>query len=109
MKNIILYKEKIDKIFEDNEQQQMVIVELYKLVLPDFDNIEKVKGWPQTNKETSEYLFDKFIEFDKKHHPEVVMPGGGWMNQGFGCRYECGKFMEVDMSEVKIIYKTIRQ
>jgi len=80
-------KETIDEIFKRNDEssdphQATVIVELYKMVVHDWDRITKIDGWPIVSKETNEYLFRKFMDFDEKHHP-TVLKSGLWMNNGF--------------------------
>ena len=84
-----LTKEKIDFFFDKEDKaekphQSNIIMSLYKHVIPvQWDNIEKLNGYPMCNETTSNYLFEKFIAFDRKHHPEVIS-GGAWMNNGFG-------------------------
>lgn len=85
-------KEEIDFIFtyndtNDNPHQQNVLVDLYKVVIPDWDNITKVKnGWPIVNRKTNEYIFRKWMDFDDKHHD--CLRGGLWMNNGFSTNME---------------------
>jgi hypothetical protein len=80
---ILLDKKAIVQLFESSLSQYDVVASLYKMVYPDWDNIQYVDGYPKVNEKTSKYLFDKFIEFDRLHHPDV-MHGGMWMNCGFG-------------------------
>ncbi len=82
MKTIDLTKEKIDKIFSDTINQYEYLIELYKEVFPQWKKIKKLVGYPLCNKKTAEYIFEKAIAFDKKHHPEVLH-GGLWLNYGF--------------------------
>ena len=84
---IQLVKEEVDKLFEECSHQSEVVVSLYRMVYPDYDQIKKVEGWPSISKQTSEYLFKKFITFDKKYHP-TVFSGGLWMNNGFSTCHE---------------------
>jgi len=79
---MILDKETIDKIFKKPKHQNDAVLGLYKTVIPDFDVVEKVQGYPRANPELNKYIFSKFMEFDRKQHPGV-MPGGAWMNWGF--------------------------
>ncbi len=84
----IVTKETIDNFFSEEEKsdtphQSNVIMKLYKAVIPvDWDRIEKLTGYPMCNETMTNYLFKKFMEFDLKHHPEVLS-GGAWMNNGF--------------------------
>ena len=72
----------IEECFVDTSDTAEVIVKLYKMVFPNWDNIKKINRWPKIGKEVSEFLWDKFISFDKKYHPRS-MAGMTWMNKGF--------------------------
>lgn len=76
-------KEDIDACFDGAVSQKEVAARLYKLVFPDWDSIVKIEGWPKCSAATNKYIFDKFIEFDRIHHPEAL-GGGLWMNSGWG-------------------------
>lgn len=89
---IPLSKETIDNIFrneteKDKPHQSNILIALYKLVYSNWDRISKLNGYPSVNPETQEYLFTKFIQFDKKHHPNVLN-GGLFMNNGFSSNKE---------------------
>lgn len=77
-----LTKKEIDNIFETAPDQTVACVELYKLAFPDWDNITSINPWPLIGNEAGLYIMGKFMEFDRKHHPNV-MNGGLWMNKGF--------------------------
>jgi len=98
-----LTKEVIDQIFEEAEHQADYVIALYEIAYQPtlWDKIEKVKGWPKVSHTTNEYLFQKAIEFDKVHHPNVVA-GGAWMNSGFGSE-EGMKDWIVAPSEVTLV------
>lgn len=72
----------IDNIFNFADNQSMAWSMLYQLVFPDWDNIDKLDGYPQVNENTNNYIMGKFIELDRKYHPNVI-PGGLWLNLGF--------------------------
>ena len=100
---MIIAKETIDHIFEDEEEQEKphqanLVVELYRLVFPNWDDIEKVNGFPRCGEVLNKYLFRKFIDFDQKHHPNV-MNGGVWMNNGWSADEGMGDW-EVEPCEV---------
>ena len=67
--------------------QQQVVVDLYKLVLPDWDQIQNLKGHPEVGMELALFICRKFQEFDRQHHPSC-MPAGAWMNYGFSVNRE---------------------
>lgn len=104
-----LDKEKVNSLFEELPTCEDVIIALYKRVFPEWDNIEKVNGWPRVNKETANQLCNRFMEkqrkLNKSRHPnEQIMPGGMWLNNGFGCSdSEHLNDWEVDTSEVELI------
>ena len=75
-------KEHIKSIFAQHDHQSDVIVDLYKLVLPDWDQIEKIEVTPEIGQELWKFICRLFIEFDRLHHP-ACMQGGLWFNCGF--------------------------
>jgi len=84
---MIITKEMIDKCFEGETQQINVLINLYKLLHPEWDKIKKFNGFPSCSVGLSKRIFKKFMMFDEIHHPDV-MAGGLWMNNGFstlGC------------------------
>lgn len=104
-----LTKEIIDAFFDKEDKaekphQSNVIMSLYKYVIPiKWDKIERLNGYPICNETMTNYLFKKFMTFDRKHHPDVVS-GGAWMNNGFGT----DKTLQDDIvivDEAIIIYK----
>lgn len=78
----ILTPEQVDTCFEGAQHQTDYILALYRLVFPDFDELEKIEGFPTAGSSLSDYIWHKAIEFDTLHHPEC-MAGGCWMNHGF--------------------------
>lgn len=79
---MILTKEQVDEIFEKNSHQSDVTIALYALVVPNWNDVAQMNGYPTVGKELSDYIWKKFIRFDQKNHPNV-MAGGMWMNNGF--------------------------
>lgn len=75
-------KEAIDAIFVANTNQSDALVEIYKLVFPEWDAIEKINGFPGAGAELWKYICRGFMAFDRKYHP-TVFNGGIWMNTGF--------------------------
>lgn len=75
-------KDHIQTIFERHDHQADVLIALYKLVLPDWDQIEKIKRWPQTGYDLWKFIFSQFVDFDGKHHPQFFK-GGAWFDSGF--------------------------
>jgi len=82
LKTVALDKNKVELLFQESDHQSNIIIGLYKMVYPEWNNIQSVNGFPTINEYTNNQLFELFIEFDKKHHPEVYA-GGAWLNNGF--------------------------
>ena len=103
----LLDRDKVEQLFKDHTHQSDVIIELYKMVFPDWDRIEKLEGFPTINRVTSEKIALWFMEFDRKHHPNCI-PGGLWINNGFST-LEAEKLgvenWAVDTGTTKPIYK----
>jgi hypothetical protein len=79
-------QEQIDKILEEAEQmpephQADAMIRLYKLMIPEWEDVKQLHGWPKVGKDLSRYCIRKFQEFDEKYHPHV-MPAGIWINNG---------------------------
>lgn len=72
----------IQACFENQTQQGDVLIAIYRLVFPDWDDIEQIEGWPTVNDKTWKAIARMFMDFDKVHHP-TVLAGGAWMNNGF--------------------------
>jgi hypothetical protein len=75
-------KEAILEVFARNIDQHYAITGVYRLVIPDWDEIDKLVGYPEAGTELSHFLCRQCQEFDQKYHPRC-MPGGAWMNWGF--------------------------
>lgn len=78
---MIISKEKIDRVFETAKHQNEVVIGLYKLAIPDFDEREHVKP-PEAGEGVNSYICQRCITFDRLNHPGV-MAGGAWLNWGF--------------------------
>lgn len=97
-----LSKDAIDRIFEEAKVQGDYLIALYRAAYPfNWNEIAKVVGWPRVGPRTHKYLFEKAVEFDHKHHPNV-MAGGMWgLNNGFGCRDDVPEWF-VEQAEVEL-------
>jgi hypothetical protein len=101
---IKLLPDKIDEFFEGKDHQADVLIELYKWVFPKWDDIESIDGWPKISEKTSLYICQKFMDFDKIHHPNV-MNGGLWLNKGFSVDYDLNQDWVVYTDNCQIDYK----
>jgi hypothetical protein len=80
--SVFLSPEFVREVFACCEHQREVLVTLYRAVFPEWENIEKLDGYPKCNRHTALEIGGQFIKFDQKHHPNV-MNGGAWMDKGF--------------------------
>jgi hypothetical protein len=42
-------KEYITAIFERHDHQEQILIDLYKMVFPEWDKIRKINGYPEVN------------------------------------------------------------
>ncbi len=97
-------KEDLDRIFGESTDQGQVIIELFKLVIPGWVDVNSVGHYPECSEELSKGIFNRFFAFDAKHHPRV-MRGGIWMNSGFSVNEDITDPEEVWVNLDKIKYK----
>lgn len=98
-----LDKQDIEEVFANAENTPDVVIGLYTMAFPNWDDIKKIKGWPKIGKEVSKLLWDKFIAFDKKNHPRSLA-GGVWMNHGFSTDDSLPPW-GIDTSNCEVIYE----
>ena len=92
----------LQKIFEESEHQNSVIVKLYKMLFPEWEDIERIEGFPAVGKALDEYIFNLFVAFDQEHHSNVFN-GGAWINQGFSTNEKLAPW-EISLENCKVIY-----
>ena len=82
---VSLPKSAIDGAFKGAGHQAEYCTKLYSLAFgaPRWKRIKQLDGYPVVSPATGQYIFEKAIAFDRKHHPDV-QAGGLWMNRGFG-------------------------
>lgn len=95
-------KTKVKEIFESQTRQDEALVEIYKLVMPEWDRIEKVHGYPEVGEEFWKFVCRDFMEFDRKHHP-TVFAGGIWLNTGFQSNSELDPW-ELSFANCRVEY-----
>lgn len=96
--------EKVEELFIQYDNQYEVLLAIYKMVMPDWDDLESINGSPKVSLATWQEICSLFIDFDKKHHPEVLA-GGIWMNSGFSVDYN----MEDGVVDLSSIIKTFKE
>jgi hypothetical protein len=75
-------KERILEVFARNTDQHYAVTGVYRLVIPGWDEIDKLVGYPEAGMELCLFICQQCMEFDRKYHPNC-MPGGAWLSYGF--------------------------
>lgn len=78
-----LNMDQIDKIFREAQTQDDYVLGLFKQVIPCWDDVERVAGYPLVSEKTNKYIFKWAMKWDAEHKTGTVQ-GGAWMNYGFG-------------------------
>lgn len=102
IKDMESLQEHIEAIFERHDHQEKVLIDLYRMVLPDWDRIKKINGYPEAGHELWNFICTLFQEFDRKMHPDCIS-GGAWLNTGFSASRHIGPW-EVDFENCHLIY-----
>ena len=102
IKDALSLKEQIKKIFKEQDNQADAVVEIYKLALPDWDDIKSIEGYPQAGEDLCRMICREFIEFDSKNHPGCFA-GGLWMNKGFSMNRNLDPW-EIGFDECSVEY-----
>lgn len=97
----------IDKIFKEefiseHPNQIRLIENIYALVIPNWDSVLNVNGFPICDKTSWKYICNKCMDFDEKFFPKV-MNGGAWLNNGFSSDGNLGPW-EYSLENVAINY-----
>ena len=106
MPRIHIKEADVKAIFETATEQADYIVGIYKLVFPDWDAIDKIKGWPSINEHTWKAICRMAMDWDKLHTD--CLAGGAWMNSGFSSLH--GKDLPnwaVSMKEVVVVMNEV--
>lgn len=102
---MFLKKEEVERIFAEAKDQGEYMVALYKLVIPNWDDVISIDGWPSCNGLTWKAICRLAMEHDEKH--TSAMPGGCWMNKGFSTSHGVNlKDWEVSMEGVTLTLAT---
>ena len=96
-------KDHIKAIFRKHEHQQQVLVDIYRLVFPDWEQIEQINGFPSAGNDLWKLICNLFIEFDRKNHPNCFA-GGAWLNKGFSVNKNLLPW-EISFEKCRIVMK----
>ena len=102
IKTIRDLQQHLQKIFEESDHQDSVMVNLYKLLFPDWEKIQRIEGYPEVGQGLWNYICNLFIEFDRKNHPECFK-GGLWVNNGFSSSERLDPWM-ISLENCRVIY-----
>jgi hypothetical protein len=97
------FQHRLQEIFEKADHQNSALIGIYKLIMPDWDSIERLEGFPVVGQEMWQYIANLFIDFDQHHHPQVFK-GGLWLNNGFSCSDKLGPW-DISLDQCRVIYK----
>ena len=80
-----------------------IIVEVYRLVFPEWDDIEQITGgWPTSGYKLTCYITGKLIEWQHKYKGD--WGAGIWMNKGFSVDRSLGDW-EVQRDNITVVLK----
>ena len=95
-------QKRLQEIFDYASSNTEALVEIYKLVFPDIEQIQKIEGHPVADKNLWTYIWRLFIQLDRKCHPQEFA-GAIWINKGFGMNSGLASW-SIDLSKCKVIY-----
>jgi len=93
---------RLQEIFEKAEHQERALIELYRMVIPDWERLERLEGFPVVGQEMWQYICQLFIDLDQRLHPEIFN-GGLWINAGFSSSADLEPW-EISMDRCRFIY-----
>ena len=93
IKDLKTLKEHIKAIFDKYQHQEEVLIDLYKMVFPEWDQIDKVEGFPAAGNDLWRFICLCFQEFDRR-----------WMNSGFSVNHELSPW-EIGFKKCSVVYK----
>lgn len=93
---------RLQAVFEQAEHQSSALIGIYKLIIPDWERIKRLEGYPVVGRGLWQYISNLFIDFDQHHHPQVFN-GGLWLNQGFSSSEDLGPW-EISIDRCRIVY-----
>jgi hypothetical protein len=100
-----LKEEQVVALFSHCSHQDQVLDGLYRMALPNWDEVEYVvEGRPHLGERGWHVIYELFQSFDRDHHGEEIFPGLLWISLGFLKDGNLGAW-DLDTSEVKVILK----
>ena len=65
------FQHRLQEIFEKAEHQGAVLIGLYKMLIPEWDRIHRLEGFPVVGRGLWQYIANLFIHYDQEHHSQV--------------------------------------
>jgi hypothetical protein len=96
-KIVQLSPERIKEIYKFSPNGIDYMCNLYKEVVPEFDSVKFIDGYPEISHNTAKFI----IESVKEESMAFCML---WLNKGFSCNNPDMKDWEVDTSNIKLIF-----
>ena len=96
-------RDHIKAIFRKHEHQQYILADIYELVFPEWEQIQKINGYPEAGNDLWKFICKLFIDFDQKHHPKCFA-GGAWMNKGFSVNKNLSPW-EISFESCQVVMK----
>lgn len=93
---------RLQEVFEQAEHQNSALIGIYKMLVPNWERLDRLEGFPSVGIEMWQYIANLFIDFDQRHHPKVFK-GGLWVNTGFSSSDELGPW-EISFDRCNVIY-----
>ena len=101
----ILNKEEIGAAFSSCQKECDVLIALFEMAVPDWDEVEYVlEGRPHIGAAGWRAVYDLFCKFNEDHPGENSFAGGLWLCTGFIKDESLGDW-EVDCSQMKFAFK----
>jgi hypothetical protein len=93
---------RLQEIFEQAEHQERALIELYRMLIPDWERLERLEGFPVVGQEMWQYICRLFVDYDQRKHPQVLN-GGLWIHAGFSYSGDLAPW-EISMDRCHFIY-----
>ena len=96
------FQHRLQEIFEQAEHQDSALIGLYKILIPEWEQLDRLEGFPVIGQEMWQYIANLFIDFDQHHHPQCFK-GGLWINNGFSFSDKLGPW-DISLDRCNVIY-----
>ena len=91
-------KEQIKGVFQSSPDFSVVLVSLYKLAIPEFSQVQAIRGYPAVSHATAKFILSLISKFYPSDEGAFLL----WLNKGFSARFIPD--FQIDNSDVTLIY-----